>query len=89
MALQKLRGEEQVRKYEEDITKAGKYLTESYMNNVWPKMNVLWGTYSKHIGHQYYDENGFGCFRCHDDEHTSESGNYIVQDCDLCHDEPE
>ena len=24
-----------------------------------------------------------------DDEHTSESGNYIVQDCDLCHDEPE
>ncbi len=89
MGLQKLRGEEQIQKYEDDIRKAGEYLVESYLNNVWPKMNVLWGTYSKHLGHQYYEENGFGCFRCHDDEHTSESGNYIVQDCDLCHDEPE
>jgi hypothetical protein len=89
MALQKLRSEEQVKKFEEDITKAGAYLTESYLNNIWPNMNVFWGTYSEHLGHKYYDENGFGCFRCHDDEHTSASGNYIVQDCDLCHDEPE
>ena len=89
MDLQKLRSGEQVQKYEEDIRKASEYLVESYLNNVWPKMNVLWGTYSGHLGHQYYDENGFGCFRCHDEEHISESGNYIPMDCDQCHDEPE
>jgi len=89
IGLQKLRGEEQFEKYKEDIRKAGEYLVESYLNNIWPKMNVFWGTYSGHLGHKYYDENGFGCWRCHDDEHVSESGSYIVQDCDLCHDEPE
>lgn len=89
LALQKLRGEEQVQKYEEDIRKAGEYLLESYLNNVWPKMNVNWGTYPGHLGHQNFDETGFGCWRCHDDEHESESGNYIKMDCDLCHDEPE
>lgn len=89
MALQKLRGEEQVKKYEEDIRKAGVYLTEAYMNNIWPQMNVTWGTYPGHLGHRYFDETGFGCWRCHDDEHESEAGNYIKQDCDLCHDEPE
>ena len=89
MGLQKLRGEEQAQKYEEDIRKTGEYLVESYLNNVWPKMNVTWGTYPGHLGHQHFDETGFGCWRCHDDEHTSESGNYIKMDCDLCHDEPE
>jgi hypothetical protein len=89
MALQKLRGEKQAEENAEDIRIAGEYLVESYMNNIWPKMNVDWGTYSGHLGHKYYDENGFGCFRCHDEEHTSETGNYIKMDCDLCHDEPE
>ena len=89
LALQKLRGEEQAKKYEEDIRKVGEYLVESYLNNVWPKMNVTWGTYPGHLGHQHFDETGFGCWRCHDDEHESESGNYIKMDCDLCHDEPE
>jgi hypothetical protein len=89
MGLQKLRGEEHAAKYADDIKTAGEYLTESYLNNVWPNMNVFWGTYSGHLGHQYYDENGFGCFRCHDEEHVSEAGNYITMDCDLCHDEPE
>lgn len=87
--LQKLRGEEQYQKYADDINKTAEYLVESYLNNIWPKMNVFWGTYSGHLGHKYFDEDGFGCWRCHNDEHTSESGNYIKMDCDLCHDEPE
>lgn len=87
--LQKLRNAELAHKYNEDIRKAGEYLKESYLNNIWPNMNIHWGTYSGHLGHQYYEENGFGCFRCHDEEHTSESGNYIAMDCDQCHDEPE
>jgi hypothetical protein len=89
LALQKLRGEKQAEENVEAIRVAGEYLVESYLNNVWPKMNVTWGTYQGHLGHQYYDESGFGCFRCHDEEHTSEAGNYITMDCDLCHDEPE
>jgi len=90
ISLQTLRSEEQFRKYEADIKKAGEYLIESYLANVWPAMNVSWGTYPGHLGHHYYDEFGFGCFRCHDEEHTSEkTGETISQDCSLCHDEPE
>lgn len=89
VALQKLRDEKLVEKNAEDLRIAGEYLVESYLNNVWPNMNVTWGTYRGHLGHQDYDDSGFGCWRCHDDEHESEAGNYIKMDCDLCHDEPE
>jgi NapC/NirT cytochrome c family, N-terminal region len=89
IALQKLRDEKVAEKNIEALRVAGEYLVKSYLNNVWPKMNVTWGTYPSHLGHQHFDETGFGCWRCHDDEHLSESGNYIKQDCDLCHDEPE
>jgi hypothetical protein len=58
------------------------------MDNVWPKMAVTWGTYKMHLGHQNEAE-GYGCFRCHDDEHQTELGKTISQSCDLCHDEPE
>ncbi len=88
LSLQALRGEEQVKQYHDDIVKAGEYLIESYMNNVWPEMNVTWGTYQSHLGHQYYEE-GYGCWRCHDEEHVSEKGESISMDCALCHDEPE
>ena len=44
-------------------------------------MKVVWGTYPNHIGHQATP----GCFRCHDDEHKTESGETISQDCDTCH----
>jgi len=51
-------------------------------------MNIDWGTYKQHIGHQDADD-GYGCFRCHDDEHQTKFGKTIPQDCDMCHDEPE
>jgi hypothetical protein len=89
IALQKLRDEKLAEKNIEVLRVAGAYLVKSYLNNVWPDMNVTWGTYPGHLGHSHFDETGFGCWRCHDDEHESESGNYIKQDCDLCHDEPE
>lgn len=88
LALQKERNPEQADRYVQDIEKAGAYLVESYLGNVWPKMNVLWGTYKLHLGHQYADE-GYGCWRCHDDEHENTSGETISQDCSLCHDDPE
>ena len=55
--------------------------------NVFPQMNVTWGTYGTNLGHM--DLNGeidmIGCFRCHDDGHSSEDGRTISQDCDACH----
>lgn len=73
---------------EQALIKSGAFLLDAYMENVWPKMAVSWGTYKGHNGHQNEDE-GFGCFRCHDDEHQTEFGKTISQSCDLCHDEPE
>ncbi|HEX2344681.1 MAG TPA: NapC/NirT family cytochrome c [Vicinamibacterales bacterium] len=52
-----------------------------YRRNVFPRMNVGWGTYMNNIGHN----SGPGCFRCHDDSHKSPDGAVIRQDCDLCH----
>jgi hypothetical protein len=81
-------GNPYVKKNNEQLVRAGQFLLESYMNNVWPAMNITWGTYRQHLGHQFADE-GYGCWRCHDDEHQTSVGKVIPQDCDLCHDEPE
>jgi hypothetical protein len=72
---------------EQTLIASGAYLLKTYLDNVWPKMKVTWGTYKEHNGHQNADE-GYGCFRCHDDEHQTEFGKTISQSCDLCHDEP-
>jgi nitrate/TMAO reductase-like tetraheme cytochrome c subunit len=72
---------------EATLIKSGAYLLDAYMDNVWPKMKVTWGTYKGHNGH-LNEEDGFGCFRCHDEEHETEFGKTISQSCDLCHDEP-
>lgn len=53
-----------------------------YRRNVFPAMNVQWGTYPNNVGHMDFP----GCFRCHDDEHVAEDGSVIRQDCDICHD---
>jgi hypothetical protein len=52
-----------------------------FARNVFPKMNVSWGTHPNNAGHS----DSPGCFRCHDDEHKSKDGKVIRQDCDLCH----
>jgi len=56
-----------------------------YARNVFPAMNVKWGTYANDLGHV----DSPGCFRCHDDEHKSKDGRLIGQDCAVCHTEPE
>jgi hypothetical protein len=53
-----------------------------YSRNVFPQMNVTWGTHENNLGHT----DSPGCFRCHDDNHKSADGRVIRQDCDLCHD---
>lgn len=87
LKLQADRSPEQMRKYERDIRTAGLYLLETYLGNVWPEMKVEWGTYRSHLGHQDADL-GYGCFRCHDEEHITAAGRSVSQSCDLCHDAP-
>jgi hypothetical protein len=52
-----------------------------WSRNVFPRMRVTFGTYPNHLGHVDTP----GCFRCHDDAHTSTDGRTIGQDCELCH----
>jgi hypothetical protein len=44
-------------------------------------MQITWGTYPNNIGHTDFP----GCFRCHDDGHTSAPGKKLSQDCNACH----
>jgi hypothetical protein len=68
-----------------DIERAGKAILMVYQRNVFPDLKVTWGTYSNNLGHTDYP----GCFRCHDESHTSGSNTSekktISQDCSLCH----
>ena len=52
-----------------------------YMRNVFPEMDITWGTYLNNLGHTDWP----GCFRCHDGNHTSVDGKTIPNDCDTCH----
>jgi hypothetical protein len=64
-----------------DLERAIQATQRLYARNVFPKMNVTWGTYPNHIGHM----DAPGCFRCHDDSHKTSDGRTIKQDCELCH----
>jgi NapC/NirT cytochrome c family, N-terminal region len=52
-----------------------------YARNIFPEMNITWGTYWNNLGHM----DSPGCFRCHDGSHTSAGGKTIPNDCDTCH----
>ncbi len=52
-----------------------------YLNNVFPDMKVVWGTYPNNVGHMDFP----GCFRCHDGDHVSKDGRAIPNDCATCH----
>ena len=66
------------------IDAAGRALGDIWAWNVFPSMNVKWGSYANHLGHP--DMSGeVGCFRCHDEQHKTQDGRTISQDCGLCH----
>jgi hypothetical protein len=56
-------------------------LQKIYLDNIFPAMNVRWGTHPNNIGHT----DSAGCFRCHDGSHTSKTGKTITNDCSVCH----
>jgi nitrate/TMAO reductase-like tetraheme cytochrome c subunit len=63
------------------IDKAAQAVLDVYRRNVFPDMQVTWGTYPDNIGHTDFP----GCFRCHDGNHASGGGKTITQDCSACH----
>jgi len=65
----------------QDVEKAVTGAQQVYKRNVFPEMNVQFGTYPNNVGHI----DSPGCFRCHDDNHKTKDGKKISQDCDTCH----
>ena len=65
----------------EDVEQAGEVLAEIYARNVYPELGVSWGTYPDNRGH----ESSVGCFRCHEGEHSTASGEEITNNCFACH----
>jgi hypothetical protein len=64
-----------------EIAQAGEVVADIYSRNVFPELGVTWGTYPDNRGH----EGSPGCFRCHDGEHATESGETITNNCFRCH----
>lgn len=56
-------------------------LQEAYATYRHHHMKIEWGTYQSHIGHK----KELGCFRCHNANMISETGEMIAHDCTLCH----
>jgi hypothetical protein len=67
---------------EASVRQAIDIIQRAYVRNVFPEMNVTWGTYPNNIGHTAFP----GCFRCHDDDHKTKDGKTLSgQNCDACH----
>ena len=66
---------------QQQVEEAVQGTTAVYRRNVFPEMNVRFGTYSNNLGHMDFP----GCFRCHDDNHKTKDGKKITQECDTCH----
>jgi hypothetical protein len=65
----------------QEVEKAVTAAQNVWRRNVFPEMNVTFGTYPNNIGHMDFP----GCFRCHDDNHKTADGKTISQDCETCH----
>jgi nitrate/TMAO reductase-like tetraheme cytochrome c subunit len=63
------------------VEKAITGLQDEFKKNIFPEMKAQWNAYPNHIGHMEFN----GCFRCHNDRHSTESGEVITKNCNLCH----
>ena len=63
------------------VAAASAAIQEVWSLNNFPQMNVSWRAYPNHIGHR----DSAGCFRCHNDELTTESGDTVFTNCTGCH----
>ncbi len=63
------------------IEKAIIGIQDEFNQNIFPEMKVSWKAYHNNIGHLEFN----GCFRCHNDKHSTSDGRVISMDCNLCH----
>jgi len=66
---------------EPEIQRSAEGVLEVYNRNIFPAMKITWGSYPNNLGHMDFP----GCFRCHDDSHSSANKQKITQDCNACH----
>jgi nitrate/TMAO reductase-like tetraheme cytochrome c subunit len=63
------------------IQKAIAGIQKEFNRNIFPEMKVRWDVYPNNIGHLEF----IGCFRCHNDNHSTDRGRLIKRDCTICH----
>lgn len=64
-----------------DVERSGAGVLDVFSRNVFPEMNVTWGSYPNNLGHTDFP----GCFRCHDNRASSEEGLKLARGCSSCH----
>ena len=69
----------------ETIANAVEQIKIMFDETVFPDMSVGWQTHPNNVGHKDFP----GCFRCHDGKHTSETGETVRLECNVCHSIPE
>lgn len=65
----------------DSIKRATAEIQRIYETYFFPEMKTDWQAHPNNIGH-YYSQ---GCFRCHDNQHTSSTGKVISNYCNICH----
>jgi len=71
-----------LKKDQAKVDAAAQALVGINTGNVFPAMNITWGTYPSFLGHP--DDEG-GCFRCHSSDMVSSDDKKVSKKCDLCH----
>jgi hypothetical protein len=69
----------------EQLAQSAEVISGLYHRNIFPHLNLTWETHPNHLGHRGEEQDKRGCFRCHNDEHTTKDGKTISMDCELCH----
>jgi hypothetical protein len=72
---------ELARTHSDEIERMVEEIQKIYSRNYFPYMKVNWKRFTDNIGHLYYP----GCFRCHDEKHSTDSGETLTKDCNVCH----
>ena len=67
---------------EAELDAAIRAVQNIYLKNVFPQMDVTWGTYPDNVGQMNWP----GGVRCHDGNHVAANGQTIPNDCSTCHD---
>ncbi len=66
------------------IQQAVNTITDIFQETVFPNQSIGWSTYPDNEGHKEFP----GCFRCHDGNHLSPTGDSIRLHCNICHSIP-